>query len=138
MLEKPLKSFLIIVIILVGIGFITASFNNDSPKTSDEIAEGENGEKMVLLHEYFASANSYSGSIMTPSACYSWYSGIQLDDADPEQITLILTTTEDGTGDCEQSPSRKDFTFVVPSSPQAQLVAVELNGQPVDFEILGN
>lgn len=133
-MEKPLKAFLIVVAILVGIGFIVTSFKSDEPKT----ARVESDEKIVLEHKYFASANSYSGSIMTPTACHSWESDIEINDADPEQIKLILKIDGSGTEDCEQTPSRKDFIFVVPSSPQAQLVEVELNGRAVDFEILEN
>ena len=139
MLEKPFKVFFILIILLVGIGFVTASFNSDRSKTArDETAEDESREKIVLQHKYFASANSYSGSIMTPTACYSWYTDIELDNTDPEEITLILNTSDDGTEDCEEKPARKDFTFIVPSSPEARLVSVELNGQSIDFEILGN
>jgi len=135
MLEKPLKAFLIVTLILIALGFISTAFNNSgSPAVSDEASQ----EKIVLEHKYFASANSYSGSIMTPTDCYTWESDIEIDNTDPERIKLILSTDDTDTDGCEQIPSRKDFTFVVPSSQEAQLVAVELNGRAVNFEILEN
>ncbi|PIR97494.1 MAG: hypothetical protein COT91_01225 [Candidatus Doudnabacteria bacterium CG10_big_fil_rev_8_21_14_0_10_41_10] len=135
MLQTPIKAFLIVVLVLVVIGFILAVAQSPSEQGT-QVSINPVDEPLVLGHTYFAGANTYSGSFMTPTPCYDWgQTDVELSDTKPEKIKLVISAQE--VGDCVdvKTPAKKDFTFLVPSSPDAGLVGVELNGKEVKFEI---
>ena len=135
MLQTPVKAFLITILVLVAIGFILAAVQ--SPNGQDaQISDNPVDEPLVLGHTYFAGANKYSGSFMTPTPCYEWdETDVELTETAPEEIKLIISAEEVNGSGCDQVPAKKDFTFLIPSSPEASLAGVKLNGKDVMFEI---
>jgi len=142
MKEKDIELIPIVVVILVVVGFVMALALNPETTINNlaKDADGEVAGALVLNQSYIADANSFSGEVMAPSACHHLVTGVEINNTSPEQIKLKLTTESDDsdTDNCGVESVEKDFEIVIPSSPQAQLVAVELNGQPVQFRVNQN
>lgn len=131
--------YLLAVVILVLIGFALAlsslpENSNNQDDTGHENNQEVSSVYMALEHGYIADANTFSGSVESPTPCHELLTDAEISGSSPEQITLKLRT-EDSGETCAQVVSEKDFTIVVPSSPNAQLVAVMLNGQRVNFNL---
>lgn len=132
------ESFIIIVLVLIVAGFALAFSEIPSSQEYAAAPADENGEvqgtTIDLTHSYYADANTYSGTLQTPTPCHVLVPEVEILGTTPEQIKLKLDTQQQGDA-CAQVVADKDFTIVIPSSREAQLVALELNGQSVPFEL---
>jgi|SRR3989344_3890225 len=138
--SKNTLIYLLAVLILVLIGFALALSNLPEQKYVNQHKDNNGNQEAVssiymqLEHGYIADANTFSGSIESPTPCHTLKTDAEISESNPEQITLKFSTIA-SEEPCAQVKAEKDFTIVVPSSPSAQLVAVMLNGEKVNFNL---
>ena len=141
MLKKPLESLLIFIGVLVVVGFglsIWQVATTPSPSSQPENTDTSIGETPLLItRDYFAGANAYHGTVIATKPCQRLSTDVEFSDSFPEQIKIILDTNQIDEN-CRVGSVKKDFTFVIPSSEQARLMGVELNGKLVSFELKEN
>jgi len=132
--------YLLAMALLVLVGFAIALSRipyaqPDPPGLADQDKNPEISSITVALeHQYLAGANMFSGTLTTPTPCDQIAVDAKIAAEDTERITLLLST-ESSAEVCAQVLAEKGFTAAVPSSPGAELVAVILNGQRVNFNI---
>ena len=139
-MSKNTSVYLLAMALLVLIGFAIALSRipyaqPDPPGPADQDKGPEISSITVALeHQYVAGANMFSGTLTTPTPCDQVVVDAEISTEDTERITLLLST-ESTAEVCAHVVSEKGFTAAVPSSPGAELVAVVLNGQRVNFDI---
>lgn len=141
MTNKFTQLFVLFVVILALVGFSVVLTNKQtsspiSPATGDRSATSGLPQTSALVVEktYAADANTFSGSLMVDEPCSTLGTDVNLNQGNPERITLVFSTSE-GAKDCKTSTSKKEFIVVVPSSRSAELEKVVFNGAAVAFEI---
>lgn len=144
MTHKPTQIYLLFVIILVVAGVTLVAREGQRgilrQYRAPAVSESQDGNPadgkpvLTLARKYISSANAFFGTVLANQPCEVLKTDAELDSSQPEQIKLLLTT-EEGPDKCKRGTTKKDFTIIIPSSEQAQLKEVRLNGQSVAFKI---
>lgn len=82
---------------------------------------------VTVYHTYTNGVHTYSGAFYTPTACFTLTAEARVAESYPEQVTILLATTE-GKGTCAMVIDRKDFTLEVKASEGAEFKGVVVNG----------
>jgi hypothetical protein len=131
------KLFIVLIFVLVAVGFYLADQQQNTAVIPSNPKPGDTASAMVIKEAYRQQAHHYTGTLMAPDPCVSLKTDIVLEQSKPEKITLSLALGKDGK--CKaRAPGKKDFVFVVPSSEDAQLASVLVDGQPVNFTLAKN
>lgn len=141
-MTKNTGIYLLAVSLLVLIGFAIAlariPYASPSPgPVQDNMQHNPQTSSITIAleHQYQAGANMFRGSLTTPTPCDQIEVGARIAAEEKEKITLLLSTETDPDEVCAQVLAEKGFTAVVPSSLGAELVAVMLNGERVNFDL---
>jgi len=142
MSNKIIQVFLVFVVILVLAGFSIVLSSKQSnilsvlPPESQIGSSGNQDSALIVEKHYSSDAYTFTGSVMADEGCSTLSTGVDLEQDNPEKITLTFDTeTEAIPDDCKTPTPRKDFIVVVPTSEGAQLEKVIFNGVSVAFEL---
>jgi tetratricopeptide (TPR) repeat protein len=91
---------------------------------------------IAIQHAYKDGKHTYSGTIQTPTPCYTLEGSALVAESFPEQITLELTLHAPEPGVmCIQVLAEKDFTIEVSASEGATFKGVRVNGVEKKWEV---
>lgn len=91
-------------------------------------------DTVTVYHEYMDGVHTYSGVFYTPTPCFTLKADARVAKSLPEQVTLELTTSEEGTN-CPFQIDRKAYSVQVTASGMAKFAGVEVNGETSKFEL---
>jgi hypothetical protein len=106
----------------------------EPPRTLPTIPDLPRLDVVTVYHEYKNGVHTYSGVFYTPTPCFTLTADAQVAKSLPEQITLQLTTSEEGRN-CPFQIDRKAYSVEVTASEVAKFVGVEVNGETSKFEL---
>ena len=111
------------------------------PSSDGEDGEdGEDGstvtttESFSLTQTYNEGVHTFSGTVTTPTPCYTVEATALVAESYPEQITINVTTASDGSDMCTQVIDEKEFSLEATASEEANVVAVIVNGESYDWD----
>jgi len=111
---------------------------SDDTEQEDESDDGTVEDVLEVEHSYSDGVHTYSGTVTTPTPCYTVDAMAVVAESYPEQITVDITLTdqaEENGGMCTQVLDEKPFSVDVNASEEAELVKVRVDGEDADWEL---
>lgn len=98
--------------------------SSQQPQTSPEAQL----ESISLKHEAEGDMHTYTGTIETPTPCYSVAAALAVNYTEPPQGTINITTEENSDGVCAQVMTSQEFSVAL-SSAAAPEIKVIIDGK---------
>lgn len=91
-------------------------------------------KKIFLHHEFKEGKHIYSGTIQTPTPCFTVQATAKVSESLPEKITIELTQIAPESDVCIQTLAEKEFSVEVIASEQAVVAGVRVNATETEWE----
>ena len=108
--------------------------SSEGLEVSSDGKEAEKEVELTIEHTYSDGTHTYSGTVITPSPCYSVEAVAIVAESYPEKITINITLSAESADKCVEILDEQRFSIDVQASEEAELVQVQVNGELVDWK----